>query len=135
MESNSNGNGDKMKERQRILELSGLLEGLRNKDVPADIAKFFDELHYEVKKHPGFDMGDKEISSYHNSYTWSFRNFDLFQSRPGEEDDDDPDFTGDKYVQRSIDTAEKRSRLPKDVYAISIRPDEKSWLTVTARVK
>lgn len=124
-----------MNERRRILELSGLLEGIRTKDAPSDIAKFFDELYYEANHHPGFDSYDKEIESHNNAYSWSFRNYDLFTARRGEEDDDHPNFTGEKYMERVIATAEKRSRLSKDAYTISVWPDEKSWLTVSAKAK
>jgi hypothetical protein len=124
-----------MNENKRMLKLSGLNEGLLHKGIPSDIAKFFDELEYEVKSDPGFDMADKSIDTFKDSlYMWSFRDFDFFEQTEDDDDDMDMSSHGRKVVQRLIDTAIRRSKLDPKKYTITHRPDEKAWLTVIAKV-
>lgn len=50
-----------------------------------------------------------------------------FTSRPGEEDDDWPDYTGHKEVEKIV------KRLIPDTFQYEITPEEKSWITISIK--
>lgn len=65
-------------------------------------------------------------------YTASVRAYQYFTSRDGEEDDDWPNFTGNKDVKKKIENALK---LNKDIISdIDISGEEKGWISIIVEV-
>ena len=66
---------------------------------------------------------------YKNGDSWdlSVRAYQYFTPREGEEDDDWPDFTGGKEVEKKV-----KSVLPSGI-EIQISPEEKDWITISVR--
>lgn len=61
-------------------------------------------------------------------WDYSIRHYDLFTSRPGEEDDDHPNFTGDKQLNKALKSILKGVEF-------QFWPEEKSWITIRIKAK
>lgn len=70
----------------------------------------------------------QNLGSYGDAFEISFRAYDFFTERPGEEDDDHPDFTGDKRLNKIL------KPILKGV-DFSFWPEEKSWITISLKAK
>lgn len=85
---------------------------------------FLKPLLNEPGHRPNYD--DFEVKG--NKYLMVFRNYKFFTDRPGEEDDDFPDFTGRDNVKKIVDHQLKLHNIkPKKV---DIYNSEKSYFTV-----
>jgi hypothetical protein len=77
------------------------------------------------------DMSQQLSKSKFRENEWwdmDFRVYDLFTERPGEEDDDWPNFTGAKQLEKAI-----KPILKGIGYMVS--PSEKSWLSILVKAK
>lgn len=95
-----------------------------------DIAKEAASILNSLKRKLGPDGFDKaEIEG--KFVNASYRNRDMFSARDGEEDDDQPNFTGDSAVQKIVDSAFKSI---KDKVKVTFGPDEKSWFSINVDI-
>ena len=86
---------------------------------------------------PGVDeSGSMEVvgDTDNQYFVRQFRAYQYFESRPGEEDDDDPDFTGEAEALR--DVKDRLSRVTLASYNVDVEnAGEKSWIIVTLTPK
>lgn len=84
-------------------------------------------------KFAGDDDRDEKSEFLDDDITRSFRNSDFFESRPGEEDDDWPVFTGKSEVINKSTSHFSKEVL--DAYTVTAYDQEKEWFTVQLRKK
>jgi hypothetical protein len=85
------------------------------------------EFRNQIQRAIQPDMIDK-LSQYGDWYDISIRAYDFFTERPGEEDDDHPNFTGDKRLNKILKSIFKG-------FEFEFWPEEKSWITIRVKAK
>jgi hemerythrin len=86
------------------------------------------EFFKDIKRAINPEMVQPHV--YQNGDWWevSIRDYEFFTPRPGEEDDDHPDFTGGKRLEKIL-----KSILKGVEFEFS--PEEKSWISISMKAK
>ena len=85
------------------------------------------DLYKDVLRAVNPDMHDN-LRQSGEWWDMSIRAYDFFTERPGEEDDDHPNFTGDKKLNKILKSVLKG-------YEFQFWPEEKSWITIHVKAK
>jgi len=95
------------------------------KGVTRDEAK---DLFKRIKSSLRPEMSDPSISQNGPWWDLMIRDYEYFTPRPGEEDDDHPDFTGEKNLLKKLKPILKGIDW-------QFSPEEKSWISISLKAK